>query len=85
MTDAVHAEGSFIFLQLWALGRQADPNQLKSEDPDLPYVAPSAVKLSNYPIAPRPLTIDGEWSVALRPLALSRPVPTACLGMVGAT
>jgi len=26
--DAVHAKGSFIFLQLWALGRVADPSVL---------------------------------------------------------
>lgn len=27
----MHAKGSFIYLQLWALGRTADPNQLKKE------------------------------------------------------
>ncbi|KAK0107502.1 Chanoclavine-I aldehyde reductase fgaOx3 [Cadophora gregata f. sp. sojae] len=31
VTDAVHARGSFIYLQLWALGRAADPGQLKKE------------------------------------------------------
>ena len=31
VTDAVHAKGSFIFLQLWALGRVASPRILKEE------------------------------------------------------
>ena len=31
VTDAVHAKGSFIYLQLWALGRAADPEVLKAE------------------------------------------------------
>merc|ERR1711964_603734 len=31
VTEAVHAKGSFIYLQLWALGRAADPTQLKKE------------------------------------------------------
>jgi NADPH2 dehydrogenase len=31
VTQAVHAKGSFIFLQLWALGRAASPDQLKKE------------------------------------------------------
>ncbi|KAK2629446.1 hypothetical protein QTJ16_000266 [Diplocarpon rosae] len=31
VTDAVHANKSFIYLQLWALGRAADPKQLKKE------------------------------------------------------
>jgi NADPH2 dehydrogenase len=31
VTEAVHAKGSFIYLQLWALGRTADPKVLKAE------------------------------------------------------
>ncbi|KAH9214508.1 NADPH dehydrogenase [Leptodontidium sp. 2 PMI_412] len=31
VTEAVHAKGSFIYLQLWALGRAASPDQLKKE------------------------------------------------------
>lgn len=31
ITDAVHKKGSFIWVQLWALGRVADPNVLKNE------------------------------------------------------
>lgn len=31
VTNAVHTKGSFIFLQLWALGRVGDPKVLKQE------------------------------------------------------
>jgi len=31
VTEAVHAKGSFIYLQLWALGRAASPAELKKE------------------------------------------------------
>ncbi|KAH7397996.1 NADPH dehydrogenase [Cadophora sp. MPI-SDFR-AT-0126] len=31
VTEAVHEKGSSIYLQLWALGRAADPSQLKKE------------------------------------------------------
>lgn len=31
ITDAVHAKGSFIYVQLWALGRTAQPDVLKEE------------------------------------------------------
>ncbi|KAF8857419.1 NADPH dehydrogenase [Acephala macrosclerotiorum] len=31
VTEAVHKKGSFIYLQLWALGRAAAPGQLKKE------------------------------------------------------
>ncbi|KAK0460537.1 uncharacterized protein EV420DRAFT_214156 [Desarmillaria tabescens] len=58
VTDAVHAKGSYIFCQLWALGRAAELSDLKDEDPSLEYVAPSAIKLSDYPDTPRPLTLD---------------------------
>ncbi|KAK8024661.1 hypothetical protein PG990_002484 [Apiospora arundinis] len=34
VTDAVHAKGSFIWVQLWALGRVASPDALKKENPE---------------------------------------------------
>ncbi|RDB18129.1 putative inactive dehydrogenase EasA [Hypsizygus marmoreus] len=46
VTDAVHANGSHIFLQLWAVGRGADPLVLSSEDPSFDIVGPSAIPLS---------------------------------------
>ncbi|KAF8238006.1 FMN-linked oxidoreductase [Tricholoma matsutake] len=39
----VHANGSYIFVQLWARGRTTDPAILNSEDPKFDFVAPSAI------------------------------------------
>ncbi|KAK0205612.1 hypothetical protein DFS33DRAFT_1258643 [Desarmillaria ectypa] len=58
VTDAVHAKGSFIFCQLWALGRTADLSDLKDENRSLELVAPSAIKLSDSSDTPRPLTLN---------------------------
>jgi NADPH2 dehydrogenase len=44
ITDAVHANGSYIFIQLWALGRTADPAVLKQEG-GFDLVAPSPISL----------------------------------------
>ncbi|KIJ60866.1 hypothetical protein HYDPIDRAFT_116736 [Hydnomerulius pinastri MD-312] len=56
VTAAVHAQGSYIFLQLWALGRAADPTVLAKHDPPSPYVSASSVALTGKAQAPRPLT-----------------------------
>ncbi|KAJ7696765.1 hypothetical protein B0H17DRAFT_929054 [Mycena rosella] len=55
ITDRVHAKGSYIYLQLWALGRAADAGVLAEQD--LPYVSASDVPIEGKP-APRPLTIE---------------------------
>ncbi|OJT02513.1 hypothetical protein TRAPUB_6930 [Trametes pubescens] len=57
VVNAVHARGSFIYLQLWALGRAADVDQLKAEDPDFAHVGPSAIALKDSKSSPRALTI----------------------------
>jgi NADPH2 dehydrogenase len=60
VTAAVHAKGSYIFLQIWALGRGADPASLE-KDGISSFVAPSPIPLKQpfYPGgAPRELTID---------------------------
>ncbi|KAI0744501.1 NADH:flavin oxidoreductase/NADH oxidase [Earliella scabrosa] len=58
VVDAVHAKRSYVFMQLWALGRAAIPAELKAENPDYPYVSASAIPLSDRPDdVPRPLTI----------------------------
>ena len=44
IVDAVHDDGSFISLQLWALERAAIPDVLQKEG-DHPLVAPSAIPL----------------------------------------
>jgi NADPH2 dehydrogenase len=55
VTDAVHSNGSFIYLQLWALGRAANNVILKEGGYDV-------VSASNVPLpsgdVPRPLTKD---------------------------
>ncbi|KAI0827754.1 NADH:flavin oxidoreductase/NADH oxidase [Trametes gibbosa] len=57
ITDAVHAKGSFIYLQLWALGRAARPAVLRKENASYDYVAPSPIALSTSPEdVPRELT-----------------------------
>lgn len=56
VTDGVHAKGSYIFLQLWALGRTAKAAIL--EEDGLQLVAPSPIPLSSKsPSIPRELTI----------------------------
>ncbi|KAH9056798.1 hypothetical protein EDB87DRAFT_1686815 [Lactarius vividus] len=54
ITDAVHANGSYMFLQLWACGRTADPALLKEEG-GFDLVAPSPIPLENN--VPRELTV----------------------------
>jgi len=57
VTEAVHAKGSYIFVQMWGLGRSAAPDVLAAEG--YPYVAPSDIgfKLRPSPHPPRPLTV----------------------------
>lgn len=56
VTDAVHAKGSFLFSQLWALGRAAKPEILREEKPPVAYTAPSPVQLTGRDGTPRALT-----------------------------
>ncbi|KAI9572306.1 hypothetical protein HD554DRAFT_2036298 [Boletus coccyginus] len=55
VTDAVHARGSYIFLQLWALGRTAEIDVLEKQDPPSPYVSASSVTMTGQSKPPRPL------------------------------
>ncbi|KAI0252327.1 NADH:flavin oxidoreductase/NADH oxidase [Lactifluus subvellereus] len=62
VTNAVHANGSFIFLQLWALGRTADSAVLKREG-GFDVVAPSPIPLGvltgdEEQVIPRELTVS---------------------------
>ncbi|KAI0076952.1 NADH:flavin oxidoreductase/NADH oxidase [Panus rudis PR-1116 ss-1] len=54
ITEVVHKNKSFIFAQLWALGRSADPSVLARDG--FPYVAASDIPLTGRE-APRPLAI----------------------------
>jgi NADPH2 dehydrogenase len=56
IVDAVHANGSYIYLQLWALGRAAIPAQLAKEGADFPYVSSGDMQLEGKDRAPRPLS-----------------------------
>ena len=57
VVDAVHTKGSFIYLQLWALGRSADPEEIKKENPANDFTAPSVIPLAGTTALPRPMTI----------------------------
>jgi NADPH2 dehydrogenase len=54
ITDAVHAKGSFIYSQLWALGRAAKPEVINAEGFD--HVSSSAVPMAPGAHVPRALT-----------------------------
>ncbi|KAK7032513.1 hypothetical protein VNI00_013082 [Paramarasmius palmivorus] len=60
ITDSVHSKKSYIYLQLWALGRAADPAHLKYENSSFDFVSASNIKISERPTDepnPRPLTV----------------------------
>ncbi|KAJ5750457.1 chanoclavine-I aldehyde reductase fgaOx3 [Penicillium manginii] len=55
ITDAVHAKGSYIYMQLWALGRVTDPTYLpKLGDYDV--VSASDIPAASGAAKPRPLS-----------------------------
>ncbi|KAE9392573.1 FMN-linked oxidoreductase [Gymnopus androsaceus JB14] len=45
ITDAVHKNGSHIFVQLWTAGRDADPKILAAENPEYTLIGPSEIPL----------------------------------------
>ena len=73
MVEAVHAKGSYIYLQLWAMGRTARPDVLHKEFPDAPFVAPSPIPMGKQaePV-PRELTKDGACFAAVKRPAFDR-------------
>ena len=56
MTDAVHERGSYIYLQIFAVGRAAIESSLKEEDPSFSVVSASDIPLTGN-TTPVPLTI----------------------------
>jgi len=56
VVDGVHAKGSFIYLQLWAVGRAAEPDVIHSEGH--PYVSASSTLLEGRTEVPKELTKD---------------------------
>jgi len=59
VTDAVHTKGSFIFLQLWALGRTAHAGFLNTESGTI-VKSPSDVPMKDAAV-PVPLTEEEIW------------------------
>ncbi|EMC94206.1 hypothetical protein BAUCODRAFT_36680 [Baudoinia panamericana UAMH 10762] len=57
VTDSVHQAGGVIFLQLWALGRAANPDVMKKEELG-DVVSASDIPMSDNSPKPRPLTED---------------------------
>ena len=58
VVEAVHARGSFIFMQLFATGRAARPSVLKLDDPSFPYVGAGDIPLADRNHErPRPMTV----------------------------
>lgn len=52
--DAVHANGSFFFQQIWAMGRASDPEHLAERG--FPYRSSSAVPMDGFDVIPTALT-----------------------------
>ncbi|KAI9898799.1 hypothetical protein N3K66_007159 [Trichothecium roseum] len=59
VTDAVHAKGSFIFMQLWHVGRAARAQEL--ERVGLECVSSSDLPISEGHPTPRPMTEEEIW------------------------
>ncbi|KAJ7218236.1 hypothetical protein B0H12DRAFT_1031981 [Mycena haematopus] len=58
VVNGVHEQGSFIFLQIAALGRAAIPAALRTEDPTFPFVSASDIPNTKDAVEkPRPLTV----------------------------
>jgi NADPH2 dehydrogenase len=56
VTDAVHEKGSFIYAQLWALGRAASADFMKSKGLDV--ISSSATPIDDQHAVPRAMTED---------------------------
>ena len=61
VTDAVHKKGSFIWCQLWALGRAAEPDIVNAEAGDDSFVSSSATPVQPGGPVPRALTEKEIW------------------------
>ncbi|KAJ7793870.1 hypothetical protein B0H14DRAFT_3093905 [Mycena olivaceomarginata] len=82
VTDAVHAKGSFFFMQLRAFGRAANQEQLQAENPAFPYVSASDVQLSGHSGPPRALTVpEIKEYVALYAQAAKNAIAAGCDGV----
>ncbi|KAF5980954.1 putative NADPH2 dehydrogenase chain OYE2 [Fusarium bulbicola] len=57
--DAVHAKGSYMFQQIWDLGRAGDPDYLKKRG--YKYSSSSAVQMEGKSVKPEALTEEEIW------------------------
>ncbi|KAL6916986.1 hypothetical protein FSST1_008481 [Fusarium sambucinum] len=57
--DAVHDKGSYMFMQIWDLGRAGDPSYLKSRG--YKYSSSSDIPMEGYSVAPKALTEAEIW------------------------
>ncbi|KAJ7612370.1 hypothetical protein DFH06DRAFT_1109579 [Mycena polygramma] len=57
VVDSVHAQGSFIFLQMVALGRGSLPAVLEADDPTFPFISASDIPIVKGERKPQALTI----------------------------
>src|SRR5277367_1329600 len=60
ITDAVHAKGSFIWCQLWALGRAAQDNVLREESGHN-VLSSSAIPIADGKSVPEAMTEEEIW------------------------
>ncbi|CAD6573770.1 MAG: hypothetical protein ASARMPRED_006288 [Alectoria sarmentosa] len=61
VTDAVHKKGSYIFCQLWALGRAAQPELVRKEAGDKWFVSSSVTPMKAGTEDPRELEEEDIW------------------------
>lgn len=59
VTDAVHARGSYIFCQLWALGRAADRDILAKDGSEV--ISSGDIPMAHTSATPRPLSEEEIW------------------------
>ncbi|KAK1508155.1 NADPH dehydrogenase [Colletotrichum costaricense] len=57
--DAIHAKGSYVFQQLWSLGRAADPEFVRGRG--FKYCSSSDVQMTGRPCKPDALTEEEIW------------------------
>jgi NADPH2 dehydrogenase len=61
VTDAVHAKGSYIYCQLWCLGRAAQAKVMERNGLDVVSSSPVAISAEN--AVPRAMTEEEVWSM----------------------
>ncbi|KAF3359851.1 hypothetical protein VD0004_g799 [Verticillium dahliae] len=57
--DAIHAKNSYVFQQLWGLGRAGNPGYVQERG--YKYASSSDVQMSGRPVPPSPLTEEEIW------------------------